>query len=515
MKARNNMLQDTSANNKRIAKNTFMLYLRMFVMMAVSLYTSRVVLEVLGETDYGIYNIIGGVVVLFSFLNSALLAATQRFLNYHIGREDEEATHAVFCMSMNSYLILSVIFVILAETIGLWFVNTQLNIPSERFVAVQWVYQFSISTFIVSLIRVPYNAVIIAYEKMDFFAYLSLGEVIMKLLVVYFLLISSLDKLVFFSFLYTITPLFITWLYKVYCNKNFFISKYNFYWDIPLFRSLFSFSGWTLFGSIANVLSTQGLNILVNIFYGVGVNAALGLSNQISTKLYQFVSNFQTAFNPQIVKHYANNDTESLNRLIFSTSKWSYYLYWVVALPLILEMDAILNIWLEVVPRYTAIFSKLIIVFMLTEALSAPLWMYIQATGNIKKYQIIVSIFICLNLPFAYLVLVLGMSVYWVWIVRIILNVIIIAFRCLYMNKKYSFPLRVYYKEVIQKLILVTFLTIPLPLICKYNISGYWTSLFVTLLVALTLSLLIIIFVGINSSEREFIFNIIRKRLHK
>ena len=314
------------ANNKRIAKNTFILYIRMFVMMAVSLYTSRVVLEVLGETDYGIYNIIGGVVVLFSFFNGALLQATQRFLNFELGKKNIEGLERIFCMSMNAYLILSFIFLILAETIGLWFVNTQLNIPADRMTAANWVYQFSIATFIIRLIRVPYNATIIAYERMSFFAYMSLFEVILKLLMVYLLYAIKWDKLSFFAFFYTLLPILIYFIYKLYCNKHFYITWYKRIWDGQIFRQLFSFSGWSLFGSVANLLANQGLNILVNIFHGVSVNAALGIANQISAKVTQFLTNFQMAFNPQIVKKYAAGEMNSLYKLIYSASKISYFI---------------------------------------------------------------------------------------------------------------------------------------------------------------------------------------------
>ena len=241
-----------SANNKRIAKNTLFLYVRMFVMMLTALFTSRIVLDVLGAADYGLNNVIGGVVVLFSFLNSALLSATQRFLNFHLGRKDFKQTNVVFCMSVNTYLLLSLLVIVLGETVGLWFVNTQLNIPPERMYAAQWVYQFTLIQFIISLLRVPYNASIIAYERMNFYAYLSLIEVVVKLLVVYLLYITTFDKLIFYSFLYTIVPFVITYIYKVYCNKHFEITRYRVFWDKNAFKDMFSFSSWSLFGSLAN-----------------------------------------------------------------------------------------------------------------------------------------------------------------------------------------------------------------------------------------------------------------------
>lgn len=507
-------MPDNSSSSKTIAKNTFMLYIRMFVMLAVSLYTSRVVLQVLGETDYGIYNIIGGVVVLFSFLNGALLQATQRFLNFELGRNNKEGLSCIFCMSMNAYLILSLVFLFLAETVGLWFVNTQLNIPAERMIAANWVYQFSIITFIINLIRVPYNATIIAYERMSFFAYVSLVEVVLKLLVVYILLVISWDKLIVFALLYALTPLFVTYIYKVYCNRKFPITFYKKMWDGKTFRQLFSFSGWSLFGSIANLLASHGLSILVNIFHGVTVNAALGIANQVSSKVTQFMTNFQMAFNPQIVKKYSAGETESLYQLIFRTSKFSYFLMLVISLPLMLKMDSILNIWLVEVPRYTTIFSQLILVFMLIEALTAPLWMYVQATGKIKKYQILMGSLIFLNFPFAYIVLKIGLPVYHIWTVRILVDLLVFFARCMYMKKVFSFPVLGYLQSVLFPVAYVSLLVIPLPLFISYLDLTTWQSLIVTVLTSVLISSIVIFFVGLTKSERVIILNSLQSKLH-
>lgn len=508
-------MTNTSVNNRRIAKNTLLLYVRMFIMLFVSLFTSRIVLQVLGETDYGIYNIIGGVVVLFSFLNSALLSATQRFLNYNIGKKDKEATHNVFCMSMNAYMILAGIFFVLGETIGLWFVDTQLNIPEERMYAAHWVYQFSLITFIINLIRVPYNATIIAYERMGFFAYLSLAEVILKLLVVYLLYVTTFDKLIFYSLLYTVVPLLITCFYKKYCNRYFAISHYKRFWNKEMFKQLFSFSGWSLFGSIANLSANQGLNILINIFYGVTVNTAMGIANQISGHVFQFISNFQVAFNPQIVKTYASNETERLYSLMFMASKISYFLLLVISLPVMLNMNAILEIWLVNVPKYTAIFSQLILCFFLIEALSAPLWMFVQATGKIKNYQILMGVLIFLNLPLAYLVLKIGMPVYYVWVVRILVNVLVFTIRCLYVKREYAFPAGVYFNKVMMPVIFVTLIVVPISILIKNIIDGYWSQLFLSCLSALTISFVFIYILGLNRNEKNYVIEMVRHKMKK
>ena len=507
-------MTEITANNKRIAKNTFMLYIRMFVMLVVSLYTSRIVLDSLGEKDYGIYNVIGGVVVFFSFINVALLQATQRFLNFELGKKDMSAAHNIFCMSMNSYIILSVLFFVAAESIGLWFVNSQLKIPEERMYAANWVYQFSIMTFIINLIRIPYNATIIAYEKMNFFAYISIIEAVLKLLVVNFIIICSFDKLIFFAALYTIIPLIISISYKEYCNKCFDVTRYKYYWDLATIKKLFSFSSWSLLGSIANMLASQGLVILVNLFHGVAANAAMGLANQISAKVVQFFSNFQMAFNPQIVKRYAAGETESMYKLIFSASKISYYIMLIVSLPLIIEMDMMLSLWLVDVPQFTMEFTQLILVFMLIEALAAPLWMFVQATGQIKNYQILMGILVFFNFPLAYFVLKIGLPVYSVWIVRILVNIVVCIVRCFYLQHIFAFPFYSYIVKVLLPVLVVTLLIIPPPLFTHSYFDSKWLELVSTITISVLTSLVVVFFVGLNNREKSLLVTGIKNKLH-
>lgn len=499
------------SNNRLIAKNTLFLYIRMFVTMLTSLFTSRIVLNILGETDFGIYNIIGGIVVLFSFLNSALLSATQRYLNFYLGKNDIETTHKVFCMSMNSYIILSILSIFIGETLGLWFVNTQLNIPESRMVAANWVYQFTLITFVINLIRVPYNATIIAYERMNFYAYLSLAEVVLKLLVVYLLYITTLDKLVVYSALYMLVPLFVTWIYKIYCNRHFDVSRYVKIWDGKMFKDLFSFSGWSLFGSLANLFANQGLNILVNIFHGVVLNSALGIANQISTAISGFIYNFQVAFNPQIVKNYAANEFVQLYNLIFRASKFSYFLLLLIALPVILNIDLILSVWLVDVPEYTGIFSQLILLFSLMDALSAPLWLFVQATGTIRNYQILMGALIFLNFPLIWIVLKLGMPVYYVWIVRILVNVVVSVARCLFIQKHFAFPLKEFCTKVLLPASYVTIIAVPLSFIVRDFFVNDWARFIISSIFSLLLMISCMGFIGLEQNERHFIVDTIRR----
>lgn len=498
------------SSNQRIAKNTIFLYIRMFVTMVTSLFTSRIVLNILGETDYGIYNIVGGVVVLFSFLDSALLSATQRYLNFSLGEGNLSYAHKVFCMSMNSYIILSLIAFLFGETIGLWFINSQLNIPDIRKYAANWVYQFTLITLCVNLIRVPYNASIIAHEKMNVYAYISFLEVFFKLIVVYLLYITTFDKLIIYSFLYFLVPLITTWIYKLYCNKYFAITHFKILWDKKLFKQLFSFSGWSLFGSIANLSASQGLNILVNIFHGVTVNAALGIANQVSSAVTRFVSNFQVAFNPQIVKNYASKQYEQLYNLIFRSSKISYFLLLIIALPLLINIDLILSIWLTKVPEYSGIFSQLILVFSLMEALTAPLWMFVQATGKIKTYQILVASLIFLNFPLIYIVLKIGLPVYYAWIIRICVNILVIAARCIYIKIEYGFPIKKYCNRVLLPVGIVTAIVVPLSFIFYALIPGYWLRFYLSAIFSICVTIVCVTLIGLTKEERTSLYNLLK-----
>lgn len=505
----------TSENNKRIAKNTMYLYMRMFVILVVSLFTSRVILQVLGASDYGIYNIIGGVVVLFSFINGALTAATQRYLNFYIGRKDQQKTHDVFCMSMNIYIVLSGIFLVLAETVGLWFVNTQLNIPEGRMYAANWIYQFTVFSFMLNLTRIPYNASLIAYEKMDFYAYLSLLDVILKLGIVYLLYVSPIDKLIAYGFLFMLTDLVDNIIYRIYCKRKFTTASYHWIWNKSLFKELLSFSSWSLFGNAANVFVQQGLNILVNIFYGVTLNAALGVANQVASKVVQFFSNFQTAFNPQIVKYYAEGKKEEFFKLIYRSSRLSYYLMFIVSFPLMLKIDDVLNLWLVDVPKFTGIFCQLILVFYLIEAVTGPLWMSVQATGKIKTYQLLVSIVNFINLPVIYICLKVGFPVWTVWAVRIVIDIAIYIVRCIYLKINLGMPLYQYYKEVLQPVLLVTVISLPLPILFEENIRGYWINLFGSLSLSVICAFFAIVYLGLKKNEREKIKSLVEAKLKR
>lgn len=501
-----------SENNKRIAKNTLMLYFRLLITMVVSLYTSRIVLNTLGISDFGIYNIVGGVVILFAFLNQAMSNATQRFLNFEIGKKDFEQLKKVFSASITIHVSIAIIVLVLSETIGLWFVNTQLNLPAERMDAVNWVYQFTILTFIINIIRVPYNAIIIAHEQMSFYAYVSIIEVLLKLSVVFLLQYLGYDKLKLYGVLISAVAIIVISVYKIYCNKKFESSRYSFFWDASIYKQLGSYSGWSLFGGIAAVGAQQGLNILLNIFWGVAVNAAMGIAAQVSSAVYSFTSSFQKAFNPQIVKSYASNDRTYFMSLIFQASRFSYYLVLFLALPILINTTFILEVWLQIVPEYSASFCRLIILYLLIDAIWAPLWMSVEATGVIRNYQILLGSLILLNIPLTYIFLKLGFPPECGLFIRVVINLITFFATILYLRPRIDFPARQYIREVILPVSLVTLMALPLPLIVNQYFSN-WGGFIVTTITAVLSTLLCIYVVGIKKNEREFLNRLILNKI--
>lgn len=507
-------MTNTAENNKRIAKNTLLLYFRMFLIMGVTLYTSRVILEALGVEDFGIYNVVAGVVVLFTFLNNAMASATQRYLTFALGKNDETEVHRIFSMSLTSHLIIAFIVIIAAETIGLWFVITQLNIPSSRMSAAIWAYQLAIITCCLQIIRVPYNASIIAYEKMSFYAWISIIETILKLLIVYVLLIYTGDNLIMYSLLLCLVVGIINLLYKFYCNKKYPITRYSFFWDYKLFKEFIGFSGWSLIGGLANVSAQQGLNLIINIFCGVTVNAAVGICNQVNTAICSFLTNFQTAFNPQLIKSYANNDRKYFMDLIFSTSKFSYFLMLFISAPILINCEFILKIWLDTVPIYTVEFTQLMIIFILFDAISGPLWISVQATGKIKNYQILMGGLILLNIPISFILLKLGLSPIYVFITRVILNAITLIARIVYLRPIIKLPVYHFMQQVIIRIVLVTIVSLPLP-IWLSTIYKSWSGLFITTFTSITLTTIFIYVWGLSQNEKAAVKQFITKKLHK
>ena len=484
--------------NKRIARNTLLLYIRMFIMMGVSLYTSRVVLQTLGVEDFGLYNIVGGVVVLFSVFNSSLAGSTQRFLNYEMGRDDVSSVNKVFQCSIMLHVILCVILIILAETIGWWYINTYLNVPSDRYDAARIVYQLSVLTFCINVVRVPFNACIIAHEKMDFYAYVSIAEAGLKLLVAFMLTMCGFDRLIFYSVLILLVTVFVNSSYMIYCSKTFPNIKAKLLWDREKIKGMLSFSGWSLFGSAAVISAKQGINLVLNFFCGVGLNAAAGIANHVTSAMYGFISNFQTAFNPQIVKLYAQNQFNDFFNLIFRASKFSFLLFWLISVPVLFYAPGILDFWLGEVPPHAVSFCRVIILYLLIDALNGPLWTAVNATGKIRIYQILMSGIILCNIPVAIVLLWFGLEPELVWFSKIIFNILAMIVRLAYLRRIVGFSCSKYITNVIVPLLLVIILTI-VPLSIFY-LSSF--DINICILFSLLYILLISYIFGLNNQER-------------
>lgn len=498
-------MSSSSEKTGRIAKNTFMLYIRMGVVMLITFWTSRIVLEKLGEDDFGIYSVVGGVVVLFAFLNGALTQATQRFLNFELGKRDFSRLSKVFSTSFAVHIAIALLVLVLAETLGVWFLNTQLNIPAERMAAANWVYRLSVAGTLVGILRTPYNAAVIAYERMSFLAYLSIGESVGKFVILFFIGFGGFDKLVFYAALMLAVLVLSALINVAYCCRAFpQIVKLRVPRDASLFREILSFSGWQLISGVATLSSSQGVNMVLNIFCGVAVNAAMGIANQVSGAVYQFVANFQTAFSPQITKSYAENDKAYFMNLIFRSSKISYFMMFFIALPVWLNADFLLGLWLVDVPAHTCAFVQLTIILSMIDALNGPLWMSIGATGNIRTYAICVSSLNLLNLPLAYFALRAGMAPESVLVIRIGTNLLMMGSRLIILRKAILLPVRSYLSTVCVPVLLVSALAIPMPMLVGTKILNSWTQFFSTSATAVVISAPVIWFLGLNASERAF-----------
>lgn len=477
----------------------------MLFTMAVSLYTSRIVLNTLGVSDFGVYNVVGGVVSMFSFLNAAMANGTQRFLSYELGRGDIPQLKKVFSTTLSIHILIGLIILILAETIGLWFLNYKLNIPPDRMVAANWVYQFSVLSFLVSIIQVPYNASIIAHERMNIYAYVSIVEVSLKLIIAFMLTWIEFDKLILYGALYFMITFIIAFIYRVYCKINFPECTYFFAFDKPLFKRLLSFAGWNLYGNVACVIADQGVNIILNVFFGPVVNAARGIAYQIGNAVRGFAGSFQMAANPQITKSYASGDNESMMNLIFKSSKFSYYLLFFLALPVLIETDFILKIWLKTVPEYASLFCRLIIINLLVDVFSGPLQTAANATGKIKLYQFAEGTFILLVMPVSYVLYKMGSApeaTFYVWII----TSFSLQFIRLYILKgMIHINMKSFVLNILLKSIFVSILSAALPLFIGHIIDDVVLRFFLVCISCVVSSTTIIYILGLDRNEKKFV----------
>ena len=503
-----------TSNTSRIAKNTVILYFRQIIFIVLSLYTVRLKLEILGVEDFGIYNIVAGLVVLFSFFSEAMTNSTQRFLNFALANNNLEEARDVFSVSIIIHFILAFAIILIAETFGLWFFNTMLNIPYERRKIALIVYQFSIITTAISFLRIPYQSTIIAYEKMSFLSLIGIIESLLKLIIVLLLKIALFDKLAFYSFLIFIIAFIILISFYVYCRKMFEISHFRYRKNKSMFVQIAGFSGWNFFGSFSNVSVSHVLNVIANVFYGVIVNAAIGIATQVNNALYQFITNLQTAYKPQIVMLYASKNNNNFLKLVFQASKISYYLLFILTLPLLINTEFVLYLWLKNVPDYSIIFTRLLLFESLISATALPLGMAVQATGNIKNYQIIVSCFMITAIPLSLLFLWLGYSPVLIFIIKIVLVFLMFIWRLFFLKKNIGISIANYISSVVFPIFIITIISSALTLLLYTLIPGNILRFFVSCFVS-TISIITLVFsVGINSDERKVLIVWLKKFFH-
>lgn len=500
------MSNQTSDNNKRIAKNTLLLYVRMLFTMAVSLFTSRVILNTLGVEDYGINNVVGGIVTMFSVLSGSLSSSISRFITFELGKGNIERLKTIFSTGVNIQLGMSVLIIIIAEAVGIWFLNTKMNIPTDRMVAANWVFQCAILTFVLNLLSVPYNAAIIAHEKMSAFAYISVVEVSLKLIIVYMLMISPFDRLETYAVLLLLVGAVIRFIYGYYCKRHFEECTYHFVFDKPVLKEMTGFAGWNFLGNGAYMLNTQGVNILMNLYFGVAVNAARGIATQVDAALKQFVNNFTTAVNPQITKSYAQGDLDYMHKLVCRSAKFSAFLMMFFAVPIILETNTILTIWLKTVPDYAVIFLQWIIIssFMDT-VLANSLVTSMFATGKIKRYQIIVTTVGCLVFPLSWIAFKLGFEPQVGYILYFIIYTILLFVRLYLLKDMVKLPVMMYIREVLYKLAPIIVVGFAIPGILILTMDAGWLRLILVCLLSVLVTAASEYIIGLSNKEKNFV----------
>lgn len=501
------------SSNKRIAKNTILLYIRTFIILLVSLYTSRVVLAALGVDDYGIYNVVGGFVAMFSLLSGALSNAISRYITFELGKGDKDRLKDVFSTSVTVQIILALVIIVIAEIVGVWFLNVKMNVPEGRMTAANWVFQCSLLTFAINLISVPYNACIIAHERMSAFAYVSILEAVLKLGSVLILFIIGFDRLIIYAVLMVIVAILIRLIYGLYCGRHFEECHYHYSFNKPLIKEMTSLAGWNMLGAGGAVLNDYGVNVVMNLFFGVKVNAARGLSVQVNAAVTQFVNSFTTAVNPQITKSYAKGNYDNSFSLVMLSSKYSFFLMLLLIAPLIAETPYILELWLKTVPDYTVLFVRLTLIATALGTLSTSLYTLAIATGNIKKYQIVVGSLSLSCFIITYLLYLFGFPVEVAYYINIFIQILILYARIRIVSKLTGLDAKHYFNVVIIKSILVSFFTASLLYVCVLLFPEHsLLSFIIVVACSFVISCSTILFVGLSASERAKLFLLIKNK---
>lgn len=509
------LMEQNAHNTRKIAKNTLVLYVRMLVLMLVGLYTSRVVLSALGENDFGIYDVVGGVVAMFTIISGSLNSAISRFITFEIGKSDPMRLNKVYSTAVTIQLILAVVVVLIAEPVGLWFVRNKMTIDPSRIQAAIWVLHFSLASFVINLMSVPQMASITAHEKMSAYAYIGIMEGLLRLAVAVLISRSSSDRLVLYSALMMVTVLMVRAAYGIYCRRNFPECRYRWVNDALLVKEMFSFAGWNFIGASSGVLRDQGGKILVNLFYGTAVNAARGVAMQLNGAVQGFVTNFMTAVNPQITKSYALGDQGYMYYLISKSSRMSYYLLFVLALPVLFNTEYILDIWLEEVPVHSTLFVQLFLIFTLSESLSNPLITAQLATGNIRNYQLVVGGLQLLNIPVSYAFLKAGAAPEVTVMVAIAISQICFFARLFMLKGMIGLPVGDFLKKVYMNVLGTTALSLVIPFaVQRFLPDTIWGVIISVTLCVISAGLSVLTF-GLSRGERHEISCWIKKALGK
>lgn len=497
------------SSNSTILKNTIFLYIRMFVTMLVSLYTVRVVFRVLGVVDYGVYTAIGGVVSSLAFVSDVLANASQRFFSISIGEKNFQKLKRTFNLVLLIYFTASIVILLIAEVIGLWFLNSKMDIPLDRVAAANWVYQFAIFSFVVSLICSPFQSIIIAHEKMDIYAYMSILDVFLKLIIVLFLEICPLDKLEMYAVLIFVVTCINKLIYILICKSKYKETSFMFILDKQELKSIFSYSSWTLLGSFSYVANTQGINILFNLFFGPVANAAYGIANQVKTAVNSFAGNFFTATRPPIFKSYAQNDFVRTTQLFLLSSKIIFIFLFVIIVPIFIGIEGILKIWLGETPLYMPNFVRLMLIYALIVSLSEPITALVQAAGRVKKYHGIVDIFTLVSLPISYLIFKLNGSIYWGIGISIIVFFVAHFIRLFILKSFYEISIFQY----IKKIFLPIMITIGIVIMAVFVGYQLVDNNILLIMFSVLISVLISWFVILSKEERFSLMNLIRIKI--
>lgn len=500
-------MTEQAENTRRIAKNTLMLYVRMLFGMLVSLYTSRVVLQALGVEDYGIYNVVGGVVAMFSMISNSLSSSVSRFLTFELGKGNLEGLKRVFSTSLSIHVALVLVIVLLSETLGLWFLNTHMTIPENRLYAANWVFQASVLTFVINLLSVPFSASIVSHERMSAFAYIGILDIMLRLLIVLFIAYSdwNFDRLIIYSLLLVGVVCIMQAIYWNYCTRNFEECKFGLSFDVNYWKEMSSFAGWNFIGCTARLFKDQGVNILLNLFIGPIINAARGIANTVNNVLASFSGNFMTALNPQITKSYAAGDYDYMFSLVERGSRFSYYILLLFALPMLFETEFVLTLWLKHYPAHTVNFVRLILIVTMCDILSNTLINLQVATGKIRNYQLIVGSMLLMNFPLSYLCLKIGFPPESTFVVAFVVAVFCLLLRLWFLREMVGLSIKRYLYRVCGNVLCVTLVAAVIPALLYMQMSDGLMRFLLMCVLTMLCSSMAIYFVGCSNNERKFI----------